>query len=170
MPQEPARAADRQIARFDDGDLWRDGDADPPESPAGWYFRPRGGAAVWVGPYPTAEAAASAPHRGDPLAAARRRLEDWRRSRRNIPREASPPPPRPRPRPAPPRIAAAPEPPPPEPEQPRQLALGLVAPVADAPVPDARPRPRRRRAEASAKPVQVSLFPDDPVPPPAGDP
>lgn len=75
----PTRA-DRQVARFDTGDLWCDDEASPPASPDGWYFRPRGAAAPWVGPFATAEAAGAAPCRGDPLAAARRRLEEWTRS------------------------------------------------------------------------------------------
>jgi hypothetical protein len=79
MPK-PVRA-DRQVAFFEDGDLWRDEEASPSESPAGWYFRPRGTSAVWIGPFPTADTASVAPLRGDPLGAARRRLEKWVRSR-----------------------------------------------------------------------------------------
>jgi hypothetical protein len=76
---KPVRAG-RRVAFFEDGDLWRDEEASPPESPAGWYFRPRG-TAVWVGPFPTADAASVAPSRGDPLGAGRRCLEEWTRSR-----------------------------------------------------------------------------------------
>ena len=81
---KPARA-DRRVALFEDGDLWRDEEASPPESPAGWYFRPHGASAVWVGPFPTADAASSAPSRGDPVEVARRCLEEWRRSRAEPP-------------------------------------------------------------------------------------
>jgi hypothetical protein len=63
---KPARA-DRRVALFKDGDLWHDEEASPPENPAGWYFRPHGASAVWVGPFPTADAASSAPSRGDPI-------------------------------------------------------------------------------------------------------
>jgi hypothetical protein len=77
--------ADRRVALFEDGDLWRDEEASPPESPAGWYFRPRGASAVWVGPFPTVDAAFSAPSRGDPLEVAKRRLEEWSRSRAEPP-------------------------------------------------------------------------------------
>jgi hypothetical protein len=74
--------ADRQVARFEDGDLWcGEEGVTPPESPAGWYVRPRGPAAPWIGPFPTAEAAGTAPLRGDPFAAARRRLEEWAHAR-----------------------------------------------------------------------------------------
>jgi hypothetical protein len=81
---KPARA-DRRVALFEDGDLWHDEEASPPESPAGWYFRPHGASAVWVGPFPTADAASSAPSRGDPVEVTRRCLEDWRRSRTEPP-------------------------------------------------------------------------------------
>jgi hypothetical protein len=79
MPK-PVRANQR-VAFFEDGVLWHDEEASPPESPAGWYFRPRGSSEVWIGPFPTADAASVAPSRGDPLAAARRHLEEWARSR-----------------------------------------------------------------------------------------
>jgi hypothetical protein len=81
---KPARA-DRRVALFEDGDLWHDEEASPPESPAGWYFRPHGASAVWVGPFPTADAASSAPSRGDPIEVARRCLEEWHRSRAELP-------------------------------------------------------------------------------------
>jgi hypothetical protein len=81
---KPARA-DRRVALFEDGDLWRDEEASPPESPAGWYFRLHGASAVWVGPFPTADAASSAPSRGDPVEVARRCLDKWRRSRAEPP-------------------------------------------------------------------------------------
>jgi hypothetical protein len=81
---KPARA-DRRVALFEDGDLWHDEEASPPESPAGWYFRPHGASTVWVGPFPTADAASSAPSRGDPIEVARRCLEEWRRSQAEPP-------------------------------------------------------------------------------------
>jgi hypothetical protein len=84
LPEETmpkATKTGRQVARFEDGELWCGDDAAPPASPAGWYFRPGGGASVpWVGPFPTAEAAEAAPCGGDPVAAARRRLAEWARA------------------------------------------------------------------------------------------
>lgn len=71
--------ASRQVTWFDDGDLWCTDDASPPVSPAGWYVRPPGTAVAWIGPFATAQAAEAAPTGGDPFAAARRRLEAWRR-------------------------------------------------------------------------------------------
>jgi hypothetical protein len=79
MPK--ATKAGRQIARFDDGELWCADDAAPPVSPGGWYFRPGGAPVVWIGPFPTAEAAKVAPCGGDPLATARRRLDAWARAK-----------------------------------------------------------------------------------------
>ncbi len=81
---KPARA-DRRVALFEDGDLWHDEEASPPENPAGWYFRPHGASTVWVGPFPTADAASAAPSRGNPVEVARRCLEEWRRSRTEPP-------------------------------------------------------------------------------------
>src|SRR3954447_3702116 len=82
--------AGRQMARFDEGELWCADDAVPPVSPAGWYFRPGGGSPlVWIGPFPTAEAAKAAPCGGDPFTAARRRLDAWVRAREE-PRSGSP--------------------------------------------------------------------------------
>jgi hypothetical protein len=79
MPK--ATKTGRQVARFEDGELWCGDDAAPPVSPAGWYFRPGGGASVpWIGPFPTAEAARVARCGGDPFAAARRRLAEWARA------------------------------------------------------------------------------------------
>src|SRR4051812_36972014 len=72
--------AGRQMARFDEGELWCADDAVPPVSPAGWYFRPGGRSLVWIGPFPTAEAAKIATCGGDPFAAARRRLDAWVRA------------------------------------------------------------------------------------------
>jgi hypothetical protein len=82
MPK--ATKAGRQIARFDEGELWCADDAVPPVSPAGWYFRPGGAPVVWIGPFPTAEAAKVAPHSGDPFAAARRRLDAWVRAKAEL--------------------------------------------------------------------------------------
>jgi hypothetical protein len=87
MPK--ATKAGRQMARFDEGELWCADDAVPPVSPAGWYFRPGGGPLVWIGPFPTAEAAKVAPCGGDPFTAARRRLDAWVRAREE-PRSESP--------------------------------------------------------------------------------
>jgi hypothetical protein len=82
--------AGRQMARFDEGELWCADDAVPPVSPAGWYFQPGGGSPlVWIGPFPTAEAAKVAPCGGDPFTAARRRLDTWVRAREE-PRSESP--------------------------------------------------------------------------------
>jgi hypothetical protein len=84
LPEETmpkATKTGRQVARFEDGELWCGDDAAPPVSPAGWYFRPGGGASVpWIGPFPTAEAARVARCGGDPVAAARRRLAEWARA------------------------------------------------------------------------------------------
>jgi len=77
MPS-PTKAG-RQVAWFEDGDLWCAEDATPPVSPAGWYVRPRGTAVAWIGPFATAQAAAAAPGGGDPFAAARRQLAAWAR-------------------------------------------------------------------------------------------
>jgi hypothetical protein len=71
--------AGRQVAWFEDGELWCAEGATPPVSPAGWYVRPRGTTVVWIGPFATAEAAAAAPRGGDPFAAARRQLAAWAR-------------------------------------------------------------------------------------------
>src|SRR4051795_4991046 len=79
MPK--ATKAGRQMARFDEGELWCADDAVPPVSPAGWYFRPGGRPLVWIGPFPTADAAKVAPCGGDPFAAARRRVGAWVRAR-----------------------------------------------------------------------------------------
>jgi hypothetical protein len=74
------RQQERDIASFDEGELWCADDAEPPLSPAGWYYRPRRGAgAAWVGPFDDAAAAALAPASGDSLRDARRQLDRWRR-------------------------------------------------------------------------------------------
>src|SRR3954447_21601837 len=88
MPK--ATKAGRQIARFDEGELWCADDAVPPVSPPGWYFRPGGSSLVWIGPFPTAEAAKVAPCSGDPFTAARRRLEAWVRAKVADPGSESP--------------------------------------------------------------------------------
>jgi hypothetical protein len=83
LPEETmpkATKAGRQVARFEDGELWCGDDAAPPVSPAGWYFRPGGASVPWIGPFPTAEAARVARCGGDPVAAARRRLAEWARA------------------------------------------------------------------------------------------
>src|SRR4051794_29328241 len=48
MPK--ATKAGRQMARFDEGELWCADDAVPPVSPAGWYFRPGGTRSQWLRP------------------------------------------------------------------------------------------------------------------------
>ena len=78
MPK--ATKPSRQIAHFEDGELWCTADATPPVSPGGWYFRLRDTPVGWIGPFPTAEAATVAPQGGDPLATARRRLDEWARA------------------------------------------------------------------------------------------
>ena len=78
MPK--ATKPSRQIAHFEDGELWCTADATPPVSPGGWYFRLRDTPVGWIGPFPTAEAATAAPQGANPLAAARRRLDEWARA------------------------------------------------------------------------------------------
>jgi hypothetical protein len=78
MPK--ATRLSRQVAHFEDGELWCTADATPPVSPGGWYFRLHDTPVGWIGPFPTAEAATVAPQGGDPLATARRRLEEWARA------------------------------------------------------------------------------------------
>ncbi|MDO9488698.1 MAG: hypothetical protein Q7J32_10020 [Sphingomonadaceae bacterium] len=78
--------AERDVARFDEGELWCADDASPALSPAGWYFRPRrSGAAPWIGPFEDAAAASGAAFSGDALRDARVQLDRWRR------RDAAPP-------------------------------------------------------------------------------
>ena len=78
MPK--ATRLSRQVAHFEDGELWCTADTTPPVSPGGWYFRLHDTPVGWIGPFPTAEAATVAPQGGDPLATARRRLEEWARA------------------------------------------------------------------------------------------
>lgn len=80
------RKAERDVARFDEGELWCADDASPALSPAGWYFRPRRSAAVpWIGPFEEAAEATAAAFSGDALRDARVQLERWRH------RDAAPP-------------------------------------------------------------------------------
>lgn len=74
------RQAAREVARFDEGELWCADDAAPPLNPAGWYFRPgRGGGATWIGPFDSDAAAGDAPFSGDALRDARVQLDRWQR-------------------------------------------------------------------------------------------
>lgn len=68
----------REVAWFEDGDLWCSDEAVPPSNPAGWYFRPRGATQQpWIGPFRSDEAAETSAYSGDALRDARRRLEAW---------------------------------------------------------------------------------------------
>lgn len=68
----------REVAWFEDGDLWCSDEAVPPSNPAGWYFRPRGAVQQpWIGPFRSDEAAETSSFSGDALRDARRRLEAW---------------------------------------------------------------------------------------------
>lgn len=94
------RQAEREVATFDEGELWCADDAVPPMSPAGWYFRAgRGAPAVWIGPFEGAGDARVAPFSGDPLRDARKYLDRWQRGdappplRLVVPRRAAPLPP-----------------------------------------------------------------------------
>lgn len=94
------RQAEREVASFDEGELWCADDALPPMSPAGWYFRAgRGSPAVWIGPFADAGDARVAPFSGDPLRDARKYLDRWQRGdappplRLVVPRRAAAPPP-----------------------------------------------------------------------------
>lgn len=88
MVASPRSASrEREVAAFDDGELWCDGEAEPASNPAGWYFRPRRGSQpCWIGPYNSADDAQSAPFSGDPLRDAQRRLIAWRRGDAPAPR------------------------------------------------------------------------------------
>ena len=62
------RQREREVASFDEGELWCDDSAQPPLNPAGWYFRAgRGSPAPWIGPFAEAAIAHGAPFSGDPL-------------------------------------------------------------------------------------------------------
>jgi hypothetical protein len=133
------RQSDREIATFDEGELWCADDAVPPMSPAGWYFRAgRGSPAVWIGPFERAGDARVAPFSGDPLRDARKYLDRWQRG------DAPPP--------APLRLVvprrAAPLPPM-TPEGQFELAVGeAAAPAA---------RGARRRSRRAARAPQLTL-------------
>lgn len=74
------RQREREVASFDDGELWCDDAATPPSNPAGWYFRERRGAPpMWIGPFADPDDARAAPFSGDTLRDARRYLDLWRR-------------------------------------------------------------------------------------------
>jgi hypothetical protein len=74
------RQREREVASFDEGELWCDDAATPPSNPAGWYFRERRGAPLmWIGPFADPDDARAAPFSGDPLRDARRYLDLWRR-------------------------------------------------------------------------------------------
>lgn len=73
------RQAMRDVARFDEGELWCADDASPALSPAGWYFMPRrSGASVWIGPFEDEAEATAAAFSGDALRDARVQLDRWR--------------------------------------------------------------------------------------------
>ena len=135
------RQREREIASFDDGELWCDDSATPPSNPAGWYFRERRGALpLWIGPFADADQAGAAPSSGDALRDARRYLDLWQRGA-----------PTPRPRPALAVVAAVRTPPMPV-APPGELALGTG--TAAAPV--VAPKPARRRA-ASGQQLMLEL-------------
>lgn len=120
---------ERQVAAFDEGELWCSDEADPPMNPAGWYFRAaRGTPQLWVGPFADADSATLAPFSGDALRDAKRYLDLWRRG--EPPRKAKlaivPPAPQPAPKPEP--IAESPPPPEPKPAAPpRRKAAKIVS-------------------------------------------
>lgn len=133
------RQRERDVASFDDGELWCDDSATPPTNPAGWYFRERRGAPVlWIGPFADADDARAAPFSGDALRDAMRSLDLWRRGE-----------PAPRPRPALTVVAAVREAPkPPEPVRPTgELALD----GGQGAQPAAVPKPGRRRASPAGQ-------------------
>lgn len=129
---------EREVAAFDEGELWCSDEAEPPLSPAGWYFRaPRGTPRLWIGPFADGDEATLAPFSGDALRDARRYLEAWRRGE---------PPPRlklavVRAAPAP---GTLPDP------QPRLALDGQGDPPA-------RPTRDRRRSRRAKAPTQLSL-------------
>ncbi|MFC3713681.1 hypothetical protein ACFOMD_13965 [Sphingoaurantiacus capsulatus] len=132
------RQREREIASFDEGELWCADDAVPPLNPAGWYFRvARGG--VWVGPFDGAADAGVAPASGDPLRDARKYLDRWRRGG-----EAPPP-----------KIVVFRRPPPLPPmngDGQFELAVGAATP------PPAKPlrRPVRRAARTQQLPLSLT--------------
>lgn len=128
---------ERQVAVFDEGELWCTDEADPPSNPTGWYFRPPGGTQlVWIGPFASDDEAMHAPFSGDALRDARRYLDLWRRGE-----------PAPRPKPV---IAAAVAPPRPAPVETGtpQMELPLSGDVVPAPARTAgKRRPPTRPAQ-----------------------
>gem|GEM_PF-5758908 len=151
---------ERQVAAFDEGELWCSDEADPPLNPAGWYFRAaRGSPAHWIGPFADEDEAAVAPFSGDALRDARRYLDLWKRGE---------PAPRPRlalvePMPASvpeldpaPGATLRPEPaPPPDPTPAPQFELTL-------PGAGAAPARRRGRRGPAASPAAAQLALDLP--------
>ncbi len=122
------RQRERDIASFDEGELWCDDSATPPLNPAGWYFRAgRGSPALWIGPFADADDAREAPFSGDSLRDARRYLDLWKRGE-----------PTPRPRLAPAVISAHLEPSAPPPDH---LVLEGGQGIAPEPMPKLR-KPR----------------------------
>ena len=128
------RQCDREVAAFDEGELWCDDSAQPPLSPAGWYFRAgRGSPAPWIGPFYEADDARDAPFSGDAFRDARRYLDLWRRGE-----------PPPKPRPVLSVVAAARR----EPMKPRPTGeLELLGGQGTAPAPT--PKISKRRAARS---------------------
>lgn len=124
------RQREREVASFDEGELWCDDGATPPLNPAGWYFRTgRGSPALWIGPFADADEAREAPFSGDSLRDARRYLDLWKRG------DAPP-----RPRPALAVVPARrerPTPPPPD---------HLVLEGGQGAAPERAPKARKRRA------------------------
>lgn len=145
---------ERDVAAFDEGDLWCSDEAEPALNPAGWYFRPRRGSAPsWIGPYDSKDDAAAASFSGDALRDARRRLDDWRRGDTPSPTAPMPVPPlplaviQPASRPAPVSAPAT------LPAQP-QLELQLDGEAESS----APPRPReRRRKRATAEQIMFGF-------------
>lgn len=81
------RQREREVASFDEGELWCADDAVPPLNPGGWYFRAgRGAPGVWIGPFDCAAEAGAAPASGDPLRDARKYLDRWQRGGEAPPR------------------------------------------------------------------------------------
>ncbi len=129
---------ERQVASFDEGELWCSDEADPPLSPAGWYFRvPRGTPQLWIGPFAEIEDAEAAPFSGDALRDAQRYLRLWQRGE---------PPPRPKLV----VVAAAPVAtvPPPKPQMEMELSGAGEAPQR---------KPARRSSSRRAPATQLPL-------------
>lgn len=139
--------ADRQIKYFEDGELWSADDAMPPSNPAGWYVLPRGTSSTWIGPFVSADMAANAPMAGDPIAAARRRLDAWMHAEM-APDAVHPPD-------VAPEVEAPAVPESESPQESRQLNFGFdeAGPIP----PDERPARKRRKASRSPPPEQGKL-------------